>query len=109
MQSYNGWTLLRDYQTWMNEEPWAGAEIYYDGVTYRVEPTGDDDAFKTPRKADAHAHAMALLTEYESEAQQACTCGVSADECGEAYNAPHGVRSSVYDYEEGRTLETFEL
>ncbi len=111
MQTYNGWTLYRDYQTWAGEEPWAGAELYYDGVTYRVEPSGDDDVYETTRKADAHEHAMSLLSEYESEAQSDCAsrCGQTPEECGEAYNKPHCVQSSVYDYEEGRSLESFEL
>jgi hypothetical protein len=100
---------MREYRVWQGEEIYSVVSVDLFKANGRVRIYVDSDLVGTETdlnaaymKAEARAHDLVR------EAQDACSCGEPAEECGSAYDAPHGVRLQVTDEEENRELDPTE-
>ena len=106
-QTYNGWTEIREYRVWMGEETYAVVTVakHTNGWFHVYEDGPDDMEYKTRNESYAYHYASGRADTIESEARDTCECAeYGDDECASAetnvYDAPHGVRLQIVDYQE---------
>lgn len=103
-----GYKTLREYRVWQGEETYAVVSVdKLSNGEFNVYADGDDTGTHWHSEESAFRYAKLRMETLFLEAQEECNCGMSADECGEVYNAPHGVRTQVVD-EEGYAMEEWE-
>lgn len=109
MASYDGWTEKREYRVWQGEEIYSVVSVdqHRNG---RVRVFVDSELYSgSASLTQAYTDALSRARELQGEAEDSCTCGESAEECGSVYDAPHGVRLQITDVEENRSLDPWEL
>lgn len=121
MQTYNGWTELREYRVWACEDTYAVVTVTkHRNGWFHVYEDGSEEELKTRSEGYAYRYAASRAELIHDEAIDLCPClndpsydQEERDACKDAarnvYGSPHGVRTQVVDMVENRSLDEWEL
>lgn len=119
MPTYGGWTEVREYRVWSAEDVYACVTVnkHRNGWFHVYEDGSEDNELKTRSESYAFRYALDRMHILETEACNACPCvdwdADDRERCEMAsenvYDAPHGVRSHVYDSLTGDEIEPWNL
>lgn len=114
MATYGGWTEVREYRVWQDEETYAVVTVakHRNGWFHVYEDGSGDWERKTRSESAAFGYAIIRSEWLENEAKETCRCHQWAEveqvECYSSelnpYDSPHGVRIQVVDEIENRDI-----